>query len=210
MYTNLYDDPLVLGATLASMIVWSFLYLPLAWYIERVLPGEYGTPLPFYFPLLPSYWLSSDKVHVKQTEHELNDVNKVGFENEPLNLVPTIRMNKISKSFRDGFKYKQVVNDLTVNFYDNQITGLLGHNGAGKTTTTFMLSGIYAPSSGSATILGYDIKTQMEKIRTSMGFCPQHDILYDLLTVRDHINLLAAVRFLQINILLNLIVTLVI
>ena len=66
---------------------------------------------------------------------------------------------------------------MCVNFYENQITGLLGHNGAGKTTTTFMLCGMYAPDGGNAYILGNDIKYQMDSIRTSMGFCPQHDIL---------------------------------
>jgi ABC-type uncharacterized transport system ATPase subunit len=56
----------------------------------------------------------------------------------------------------------------------------LGHNGAGKTTTTFMLCGIYAPDAGNAYILGNNIKYQMDIIRTSLGFCPQHDILCKL------------------------------
>jgi ATP-binding cassette subfamily A (ABC1) protein 3 len=43
-----------------------------------------------------------------------------------------------------------------------------------------MLCGIYAPDAGSAYILGNDIKYQMEQIRTSLGFCPQHDILCKL------------------------------
>ena len=61
------------------------------------------------------------------------------------------------------------MNNLSVNFYENQITGLLGHNGAGKTTTTFMLCGIYAPDEGTAHILGKDIKYDMDSIRTSLG-----------------------------------------
>ena len=82
---------------------------------------------------------------------------------------------------------------MTIDFYENQVTGLLGHNGAGKTTTTFMLAGIYAPNSGTAYILNNNIKTQMDKIRSSMGFCPQHDILYDELTVSEHLDLVANV-----------------
>ncbi len=82
---------------------------------------------------------------------------------------------------------------MSINFYENQITGLLGHNGAGKTTTTFMLCGIYAPDAGTAYILGNNILTQMNKIQTSLGFCPQHDILYDDLTVAEHIDLVASV-----------------
>ena len=63
---------------------------------------------------------------------------------------------------------------MSLDIYENQITGLLGHNGAGKTTTTFMLCGIYAPDKGNAFILGNSIKTQMNKIRSSLGFCPQY------------------------------------
>ena len=83
---------------------------------------------------------------------------------------------------------------MSINFYKNQITGLLGHNGAGKTTTTFMLCGIYAPDDGTAYILGNNINTQMDKIQTNLGFCPQHDILYDDLTVAEHIDLVASIK----------------
>jgi ABC-type uncharacterized transport system ATPase subunit len=60
-----------------------------------------------------------------------------------------------------------------------------GHNGAGKTTTMSMLTGLSPPSSGDAMVMGKSVKTQMNRIRESMGVCPQHDILYDNLTVRD-------------------------
>ena len=84
-----------------------------------------------------------------------------------------------------------------------------------------MLCGIYAPDAGTAYILGNDIITQMNKIQTSLGiniyfsivvfqsynrilsiqnrkgFCPQYDILYDDLTVAEHIDLVASVRFIR-------------
>ena len=79
---------------------------------------------------------------------------------------------------------------MNLNIYENQITGLLGHNGAGKSTTIFMLSGIIAPTSGTAEILGFDLRFQMDRIRSQMGFCPQNDIHYDLLTVYEHLKLI--------------------
>ena len=54
--------------------------------------------------------------------------------------------------------------------------------------------GIYPPTSGTAKILGYDIVQNMEEIRTSLGFCPQHDILYDDLNVEEHLTILALVK----------------
>ena len=51
LFENLYDDPLKLGAILISMLAWSILYFPVTWYLENILPGDFGLPLPFYFPL---------------------------------------------------------------------------------------------------------------------------------------------------------------
>ena len=67
--------------------------------------------------------------------------------------------------------------------YNNQITVLLGHNGAGKTTTMSMLTGIYPPTDGTAVVNNFDIRSQIGKVRRSLGLCPQHDVLYDNLTV---------------------------
>jgi len=141
---------------------------------------------------MKSYWFRSGDTVGDVKFSEIVE-NRHGFEKDP-NLKCTVAVKNVSKHFKIGFKNKKVVDDLSVNFYENQITGLLGHNGAGKTTTTFMLCGIYAPDQGTAYILGSDIKYQMDQIRTSLGFCPQHDILYDDLTVAEHIDLVASIK----------------
>jgi ABC-2 type transport system ATP-binding protein len=69
--------------------------------------------------------------------------------------------------------------------------GFLGPNGAGKTTTISMLSTILPPTSGTAKILGYDIHKDAKKIRHIIGVCPQEIVLYDRLTARENINLIA-------------------
>lgn len=87
------------------------------------------------------------------------------------------------------------MNNLSIDFYENQITGFLGHNGAGKSTVTFILCGLYEPSAGTAYILGKDIRKNMQTIRASIGYCPQHSILFDELTVHQHLDLVASVHF---------------
>ncbi|KAK7466710.1 hypothetical protein BaRGS_00037197, partial [Batillaria attramentaria] len=82
---------------------------------------------------------------------------------------------------------KVAVQSLTLNMYEGHITVLLGHNGAGKTTTMFMLSGFFPPTSGTAYVNGYNIKTDITHVRSSLGLCPQHDILYNWLTVEQHL-----------------------
>ncbi len=57
----------------------------------------------------------------------------------------------------------------------------------------FPIKGIYPPTSGTATILGRDIVREMDSIRTSIGFCPQHDILYEDLNVQEHLEIIALV-----------------
>jgi len=49
-------------------------------------------------------------------------------------------------------------------------------------------TGLYTPTSGSAEINGYSILTEMDQIRHSLGICPQHNILYDRLTVSEHLS----------------------
>ena len=76
---------------------------------------------------------------------------------------------------------------LSLQMYKGQITALLGHNGAGKTTTMSILTGLFTPTSGSAHINGKSILTDMDAIRESLGLCPQHNVLFDRLTVQEHL-----------------------
>ena len=57
----------------------------------------------------------------------------------------------------------------------------------GKTTTMSMLVGLFPPTSGDAFISGHSVRTDIEKIRTSLGLCPQHNVLYEMLTVHEHL-----------------------
>lgn len=63
----------------------------------------------------------------------------------------------------------------------------IGHNGAGKTTTISCCIGMMAPTSGTAVINNYDIRTDMDLVREQLGLCPQHNLLFDELTVDEHL-----------------------
>jgi ATP-binding cassette subfamily A (ABC1) protein 3 len=78
--------------------------------------------------------------------------------------------------------------------YEGQITALLGHNGAGKTTTMSVLTGLYTPTSGDAVINGYSILTDMDEIRKNLGLCPQHNVLFERLTVKEHLILFGMLK----------------
>ncbi|KAK6029464.1 ABC transporter, ATP-binding protein, partial [Ostertagia ostertagi] len=70
--------------------------------------------------------------------------------------------------------------------FKTKVTVLLGHNGAGKTTTYSMICGSTTITSGSITILGQNLQENLSVCRSNMGFCPQHNCLFDHLTVVEH------------------------
>jgi ABC-2 type transport system ATP-binding protein len=82
-----------------------------------------------------------------------------------------------------------VVDNLTLDISENEVFGLLGSNGAGKTTTIHMLATLLKPSSGSATVNGYDIVCQPAKVRSSIGIVFQAPSSDDMLTGYENMQL---------------------
>ena len=83
------------------------------------------------------------------------------------------------------------VDDLNLKIPKGKIFGFLGPNGAGKTTTIKMLSTILPVTKGTAKILGYDLIKERRNIRKLIGVCPQELVLWDKLTARENIQLIA-------------------
>lgn len=80
------------------------------------------------------------------------------------------------------------VKDLSINIKRGEIYGFLGPNGSGKSTTIRMLCGILEPTSGSGSVLGYDLARDPEKIKKKIGYMSQKFSLYDDLTVYENLN----------------------
>ena len=96
----------------------------------------------------------------------------------------SVEAKQLTRYFGD-FK---AVDNVTFQVYQGEIFGFLGANGAGKTTTIRMLCGLLIPSSGEATVHGFDVNTQSEQIKENIGYMSQKFSLYNDLTIEDNIN----------------------
>ena len=262
-YAKIYTNYSVLIMNIMQ-IVDVFLYLFLGYYLQNVLPHEFGIKRPVYFLCTSEYWcsnkknknnnkkeinneinniedeLKSEQINIKKEKNNVNvgDIKKKkkknddvevsksketktkegskikdenNINNEELNsLAMKSKKNKnfeseelyrdktkpddflevvnIVKEFGDG---KVAVDHVNLKFYKDEIFALLGHNGAGKTTLISMLTGLYEATEGSAFYDGSDIldSNNMDEFRTKLGICPQHDVLFGQLTIREHLEM---------------------
>ncbi|XP_029688027.1 ATP-binding cassette sub-family A member 1-like isoform X1 [Takifugu rubripes] len=178
------EDDFSLRTAIGLMYFDSVLYGVLTWYLEAVFPGQYGIPRPWYFPFTKSYWFGEKDKTSNKIPLKVN-TEAVCIEEEPSHLKLGVYIENLVKVYRHGKKL--AVDGLTLGFYEGQITSFLGHNGAGKTTTMSILTGLFPPTSGTAFILGRDIRAELSAIRQSLGVCPQHNVLFSMLTVEEHI-----------------------
>ncbi|CAN5977083.1 unnamed protein product [Sphagnum jensenii] len=231
-WVNIMEDAFSMAWILFLLLVDSIVYAGLAWYLEQVLPSEYGAVQPPWFLFAPSYWqggvlavfanpgikcvfvsvffgswgdhvLAYPQSFVYCMVQRLSDsipgdemVTMVQEEIEEPYLstdgqLPAVRIEKLRKVFVGG---KIAVDELTLDLFEGHITALLGHNGAGKSTTMSMLTGLIRPTSGDAKIWGHSIQDNMQNIRRIIGVCPQQNVLFGYLTVKEHLELYASLK----------------
>ncbi len=94
-----------------------------------------------------------------------------------------IQVENLTKQFGDFTAVKGISFDV----YKGEIFGFLGANGAGKTTAMKMLIGISNPTAGEALVAGFDVKTNAERVKKSIGYMSQKFSMYDDLTVKENI-----------------------
>ena len=89
------------------------------------------------------------------------------------------------------FGDKVAVNDVNLDVQGGEIFGFLGPNGAGKTTTIKMICGLLRPTSGTASVGGFDIQQQPIAAKTMLGYVPDEPMLYDKLSAREFLSFVA-------------------
>ncbi|KAK6641556.1 hypothetical protein RUM44_013268 [Polyplax serrata] len=205
-FDNLWAGPgMPFGGSLIMMALDTILYGFLAYYLDSVIPSEHGVKRKPWFCFTLNFWcpnktsqsiplVNGESGSFDAGEETTRDIEPVTREMKGRE---AIRIVDLFKSFRTCRKPEiKAVNGINLTIYEGQITAILGHNGAGKTTLFNILTGLTSPTAGTVFVFGYDIRDPngMSKIRQMIGVCPQHDILFDLLTPREHLQFFAVVR----------------
>ncbi|XP_064399181.1 ABC transporter A family member 1-like isoform X2 [Halichondria panicea] len=210
--------------SLVFLVLNALFYGIIAWYLDAVLTGNHSIPRKWYFFLQPSYWcdcLSDAQNRLEVSDHGHSPINeRVSDENddEETNERTALMTNKRSYGVRGNEQFAlriqelvkvfnpsgccscckkpnaPAVDELSLNVEENQILALLGHNGAGKTTTINMLIGLLEPDKGDAFFYNYSVRHDLDLLRSVLGVCPQHDILWGDLTAMEHMKLFAHLK----------------
>ncbi|RXM34161.1 ATP-binding cassette sub-family A member 12 [Acipenser ruthenus] len=214
-WDNSYVSPLANDTTSFGWLCWlllidSLIYFTVGWYIRNVFPGNYGIASPWYFPVLPSFWaeccgfntcrkdsgrgLLFTNIMLQSGNIDHKNKGNGGFTSEgeaELEGLPVgVSLHGLTKLYGQTV----AIQNLNLNFYEGHVTALLGHNGAGKTTTMSLLTGLYSPSSGSVLVYGKDMQTHMDAVHRDMGVCMQYDVLFEHLTVKEHLLLYGQIK----------------
>ncbi|VAI31822.1 unnamed protein product [Triticum turgidum subsp. durum] len=210
MWENLKDPINGMRDILIVMTVEWALMLVLAFYLDQVssIGGSVGNPLLFFRclqkkhapPLQSSFAQQNHKVAVDMEKADVAQERQVV---EQLlmdcNANQAIICDNLRKVYpgKDGNPDKLAVRGLSLALPKGQCFGMLGPNGAGKTSFISMMVGLTKPTSGTAYAHGMDIRMDMDGIYTNMGVCPQHDLLWETLTGKEHLFFYARLKNLQ-------------
>ncbi|XP_063076854.1 ATP-binding cassette sub-family A member 5 [Engraulis encrasicolus] len=203
VFSTLVNGPHPLYVPLLMLTIDCLLYLLLAVYLDQVLPGEFGMRRSIIYFLKPSYWSQRRKRYVEVSsvyETEVNGAPVIDESVEPVSPEfrgkEAIRINNIRKVYKEKDSIVEALRGFSFDIYEGQITALLGHSGAGKSTLMNILCGICPPTEGTASIYGSPVAEVAEgsEMKQLVGICPQFNIIFDVLTVEEHLRIFAAIK----------------
>eukprot|EP00043_Microstomoeca_roanoka_P002430 m.38349 g.38349 ORF g.38349 m.38349 type:complete len:1691 (-) comp11480_c1_seq1:2027-7099(-) len=185
----------VLSAVL-MMLGDTLIYLVLAWYLDAVVPGNGPKKSPFFLvhDLLALFGIR----HSSQAPLANEELILEGEREDESDFMSThhaiIQIENVGMSYNK--EQRPALSNVSLRLYEGQIFGLLGHNGAGKTTLHSIITGLRNPTLGRVLVNGLDVSTDAgrEAMRNIMGVCPQHDVLYEKLTVKEHLTLFSGIK----------------
>uniref|UniRef100_A0A8C9EDL3 Cholesterol transporter ABCA5 n=1 Tax=Phocoena sinus TaxID=42100 RepID=A0A8C9EDL3_PHOSS len=205
LFSNLTEGPYPLIITIIMLALNSIFYVLLAVYLDQVIPGEFGLRRSSFYFLKPSYWSKSRRNYKELSEGNVSGSISFSEIVEPVSSEfigkEAIRISGIQKTYRKKGENVEALRSLSFDIYEGQITALLGHSGTGKSTLMNILCGLCPPSDGFASVYGHRVSEidEMFEARKMIGICPQLDIHFDVLTVEENLSILASIKGVPAN-----------
>jgi len=180
----------------------SLVYLILMVYIDKVFPDNNKSTLQPWFFVMPSFWMGnarsdrSTRYPTQATDPDILNEIEMSADHSHALTVQGLTKHYVSTFRRNR---KLALENVYLSGDSGTIMALLGHNGAGKTTMINILTGKTAATSGDATIFGVSALNDMTQIQSSIGICPQFDVLWPDLTARQHMSIMSRIKRRQCN-----------
>ena len=184
-------------------------FIMIGLYLQKVLPHEYGIRLPWYFLCSREYCCNRRKKKYRTFE----DYSFTGFDHnfgdfgyrdtkrdiireeddyEEITDDDILEIRGIVKIFKDN----RVIKGINLNVRKDEIFVLLGFNDSGKTTLISVLTGLYESEMGKVVYNDKNIlfPLNMDKFREKLGICPQENILFEELTIRENLEIFSTIK----------------
>ncbi|XP_006970521.1 ATP-binding cassette sub-family A member 6 isoform X1 [Peromyscus maniculatus bairdii] len=177
-----------------------FIYLVLALYFDKILlyGDERRHSLLFFLNSSSCFRqkTSSNKVIERGIDSELPSDDYFEPVAPEYQGKEAIRIRNIKKEYKGKSVKVEALKGLFFDIYESQITAILGHSGAGKSSLLNILSGLYVPTAGLVTVYNKNLSEMqdLKEIRKITGVCPQHNVQFDALTVKENLTLFAKIK----------------
>ncbi|KAG8446449.1 hypothetical protein GDO86_014054 [Hymenochirus boettgeri] len=198
-FSDMMEESSHILSSYISLVLDSIFYMTLTLYFDKILSDKHGAKYEPFFFLKSSFW---SKERPSPINIQIHGSSESSFDESDekvhadLHGKEAIRINRIKKIYCDKDKNINALRGLDLNIYEGQITALLGHSGAGKTTLLNILSGMCPASDGSVSVYNYNLNDMrhLEEIRKRVGFCPQFDVKFDPLKVKENLTVFAMIK----------------
>ncbi|KAF2074952.1 hypothetical protein CYY_003738 [Polysphondylium violaceum] len=196
-------------AVIFALLFQSIAFFLLGIYLTNVLPKKFGYSRSPLYPIkglihyINNRFLKrqnqysnfdSDKeieIEITDEDYDCKEERRRAYDQDNNYILRSVNL---SKTYKTGKINKQALSNFCLTGQRGEILALLGPNGSGKTTFLNLLCGVHRPTSGDAFINGLRISTEMESIYSIVSICFQKDILYEELTVLQHMEFFFGIK----------------
>ena len=190
------------------LIIDFFIYLILGSYFNNIIPYNYCIQKPWYFLCSCKYWCNKgfkkdknintiNNIDLKSEEEELYHKSdkyeyKIKYDTYKIKTDEILKIRNITKKIGK----KKILENINLNIYKNEIFTLIGKNGSGKSILISIITGILKSDKGEVLYNKSNILNifNMELLRKKIGFCPKEDIIFDHLSIREHLELFGKLK----------------